>query len=282
MTNPSVGIDKNPFGNQKASQAYQAVDPVYEASAREAIAFVQPSTIGTKVRVMDVGAGTGVASEMLLQSGIDDLTLLEPSSGMLEQAKAKLGTKANYLQTTIEAIEVESIEPFDLVYALNCFHLFQNLSQALANIACILKPQGVFVFNISVPTYSFPHSTAEEKNIIQANLKFYRKLEELTQNQIVSHTVSLLEKILDNDSEMVYNKEKIKDIFAAVNLEMQDDTEVVVKVDADYQRNIWRMIAMAFAQEGKLIEDLIVGIELPGQVHIRQAVFKFVNMNKWD
>jgi ubiquinone/menaquinone biosynthesis C-methylase UbiE len=275
-----TSLEKNPFTNQSASNAYKSVDPIYEMSAKFVLEFVNPKEFPQNARIMDIGAGTGIASEKIVDTGVGRLTLLEPSPAMLEQAKNKLSTKADYIESSIENIIVADLEPFDLVYALNCFHLFQDLSKALANIACLLKPSAVFVFNISSPTYSFDKMSETEKFIIQKNLEFYQELNKLVSSPIVAHTVELLQKILEGNSLVTFTKNKIQSLFNSVDLELANYTEVVIKIHNEYQKNIWRMIGTAFSTDSNAIEQIITKINLPDEVEIRQAIFKFSNSYK--
>ncbi|MEY3370210.1 MAG: hypothetical protein RLZZ361_880 [Cyanobacteriota bacterium] len=275
-----LSLKKNPFVNPEVSSTYHSVDPVYEMSANSVLDFVSPTEFPSNIKIMDIGAGTGIASEKIINTGIGQLTLLEPSSTMLEQAKHKLSNKANYIESSIENLNIAEYEPFDLIYALNCFHLFQDLSKAVANIACLLKPSAIFVFNISSPTYSFDTMTNSERFIIKANYSFYQQLNLIAPNSIIMHTIELLEKILEGNSEITFTKEKICALFEAVDLDLEDYKEVVIKLDNQYQKNIWRMMGSAFTQDMQAIEKIIDSISLPEEVEIRQAIFKFSNSYK--
>lgn len=277
MTNSST--EKNPFTNEDASCAYEAVDPIYEMSAKYVLDFVNPTSFPKNAQILDIGAGTGVASEMIIKTGFGELTLLEPSQAMLAQAQKRLGEKAGYIEASIENLNLDDIGTFDLIYALNCFHLFQDMSKALANIACLLKPSAVFVFNISAPTYSFDLMTNEERFIIESNLNFYDKLYELTPNPIIKHTTELLQKILDGNADITFTKSKTELVFQSVGLNLEDYREVIIKINNQYQKNIWRMMGTAFSQDQNSIEEIIDSISLPQEVEIRQAIFKFSNSN---
>jgi ubiquinone/menaquinone biosynthesis C-methylase UbiE len=275
MSNTSA--EKNPFTNQEASNAYQSVDPIYEMSAKYVLDFVNPKSFANNARIMDIGAGTGIASEMIIKTGFGRLTLLDPSSAMLEQAYKRIGDQASYIESSIENLIFDELETFDLIYALNCFHLFQDMSKALANIACLLKPSGVFVFNISAPTYSFDSMTEIERFIIQANYEFYKKLNNISPNPIIESTLSLLIKILNGNSDITFTKNKIQAVFQAVDLELEDYSEVIIKIHNQYQKNIWRMMGTAFCSDANAIEEIINSVKLPQEVEIRQAIFKFSN-----
>ncbi len=272
-------VDTNPFESENASGKYSSTDEIYLLSAIEAIKLVNPVSENPEASILDIGAGTGIGSEELIKEGAKNITVLEPSSSMMAQAKERLGDKANYIEAKIEdVLELEDMV-FDMAYALNCFHLFQDLSKSLANIACVIKNDGYFVFNISAPTYGFDELSEEELVIIQKNLEFYTKLSEKVQSPIIENTKDLLEKTLARNYEQIFDKQKITDLFKAINFDLCDYKESLIKISSDYQVNIWSMMASAFSQDQKMINEIIESIELSRQITIRQAIFKMQNRN---
>lgn len=227
--------------------------------------------------VLDIGAGTGISAELLLKAGVTNLSLIEPSTAMLEQAVTRLGGQVQYHQLYAEELNHEFNANVDLAYALNTFHLFADLSRFLANIACALKPGGVFVFNISSPTYSFNHLDHNELEAIKANKIFYEKLNQIANNEVLLYTIELLNKILAHDLTGVFTEESIEQIFASVGMRLEANKEVIIKMNANYQRNIWSMMAQSFVEDSAKITTIIDSIKLPEELEIRQALFKFVN-----
>lgn len=276
--NQQVATGKNPFDGEKTSQAYHKIDPIYEQSAVAAVGFVPPGKASDEdALVLDIGAGTGVSAQIILEAGVTNLTLVEPSAAMLEQARARLGDKADYKKLYAEELNQEFNANVDLAYALNTFHLFTDLSKFLANIACALKPGGVFVFNISAPTYGFETLSELEIQTIKANKNFYEKLNVAKPNDVLAYTTKLLDKIIDKDLSEVFTRDSVEQIFASVGMSLEASTEVVLKMDADYQRNIWSMMAQGFVSDTEQIAKIIDSVELPEQLEVRQAIFKLVN-----
>lgn len=269
----------NPFESKETSSSYSESDPVYKKSAEAIVEFHNPQQDGEDLVIIDLGAGTGVSSQVLLQNGAKNLTLVDPSRAMLEEAEARLQDQVQYICANAESFYGSFNANVDLIYALNCIHLFGNLLEAIAGIACALKKDGLFIFNISAPTYSFDLMDKEEKELIQANLNFYTKLNAIIQNPILEHTVLLLTKTLEGNKSDLYSKDKFIEIFKSVNFEFKDSAEITIQVESDYQRNIWRMIAQSFIQDMDQIEEVIKSVELPEFIKLRQAQFKFSNQN---
>ena len=276
---PTTKEQTNPFENKTTSSSYSKADPIYQKSAEAIVEFQDPLEFGADSVLVDLGAGTGVSSEVLVKKGAKNLTVVDPSKAMLAEAEARLEDEVEYLCSDAEQFYANFEANVDIVYALNCIHLFPDMVKALAGIACALKKGGLFVFNISAPTYSFETIDTEEKALIQANLDFYKNLSEVVENPILAHTVELLKRTIDGDKELLYTKERFVEIFKSVNFEFIDSREIVIEVEADYQKNIWRMIAQSFIQDMEQIETLIKSVELRGMIKLRQAQFKFANQN---
>ncbi len=272
-------IIENPFEDEQTSIEYGKTDPVYETSARAAVDFVNPLEHGgADGIVLDIGAGTGVSSEIILNAGIKNLYLIDPAAVMLKQARARLGDdQVKYLELNAEDLLDEFNSNVDIAYALNTFHLFKDMSKFLAAIACTLKPNGVFVFNISAPTYGFNNLSGDERITLEANKNFYMQLYEKNNSEIIKYTIALIDQILESNFNNIYTKEKIEMIFSAVGMSLESYKEIMIKVSPDYQQNLWSMIARSFISEEEQINAMIDSIKLPKELNIRQAIFKLVN-----
>ncbi|MFT6961599.1 MAG: ubiquinone/menaquinone biosynthesis C-methylase UbiE [Flammeovirgaceae bacterium] len=95
----------------------------------------------TEIRILDLGCGTGRLSEFATDG-------LDFSEKMLEIAQSKHPEKQFHLGSVSETTFEENT--FDFVF---CFHVFMHLSEveiekSLAEIHRILKPNGIFLFDI--------------------------------------------------------------------------------------------------------------------------------------
>jgi SAM-dependent methyltransferase len=125
------------FGSVAAD--YAALRPGYPA---DAVAFL----LGSRpLRVLDVGAGTGLLTEALVAAG-HEVVAVEPSAPMLEQLRARLPQVA----TADGGAEAVPLPPHsvDAVVAGQAAHWFDPVPAA-AELRRVLRPGGVvgFIWN---------------------------------------------------------------------------------------------------------------------------------------
>jgi SAM-dependent methyltransferase len=117
-----------------AAEEYERYRPGYPA---EAVAWIT----GEKPRrVLDLGAGTGKLTRVLLEAG-HDVAAIEPDAAMRE-AFASLLPEVEVLAGSAEAIPLPE-RSADVVVAGQAFHWF-DLERALPEIGRVLQPGGVF------------------------------------------------------------------------------------------------------------------------------------------
>jgi SAM-dependent methyltransferase len=125
------------FGSVAAD--YAALRPGYPA---DAVAFLLGSRL---LRVLDVGAGTGLLTEALVAAG-HEVVAVEPSAPMLEQLRARLPQVA----TADGGAEAVPLPPHsvDAVVAGQAAHWFDPVPAA-AELRRVLRPGGVvgFIWN---------------------------------------------------------------------------------------------------------------------------------------
>ena len=275
----SQEAQKNPFEKQATSNAYDAVDEVYRKSALGVTDIVKPDSFGAEASVIDIGAGTGISSEVILERGAPSLGVVEPAMAMIEHAKARLEKKAYYVQATIEEMHQAFNKDVDLAYALNCIHLFPDLGQAFAAVAATLKKGGKFVFNITAPSFKFEEVSEQEKAIYQANVDFYKSLNETANNPILAKTVELLELSIEGKNDQSLTKESLDGFLLAMNMKPLEFHVMDIEASIDYQKNIWRMMAKSFVEDESAVEKLIDAVKMPEKMSLKQAVFVVENLN---
>lgn len=133
-----------------AAEAYAAARPSYPV---EAVRFVLP--VGAR-RVLDLGAGTGKLTSVLLDLGLDVVSV-EPDDAML----AHVDPRAQALQGTAEDVPVEDAS-VDAVVVGQAWHWFDQ-DAAMASVRRVLRPGGTLglVWNVIDDSDGWPRALAE-------------------------------------------------------------------------------------------------------------------------
>jgi SAM-dependent methyltransferase len=102
------------------------------------------------LRVLDIGSGTGLSSDLLLRSAIgpqvESLHLLDTSPRMLARAKARLENRTATLDSTQGLLDERFAgESFDVILTCSVLHHIPDLASFLAHVARIQKPGGFFI-----------------------------------------------------------------------------------------------------------------------------------------
>ncbi|RIX60421.1 class I SAM-dependent methyltransferase [Paenibacillus nanensis] len=143
--------------DQQVKKQFDAAAKQYDGQRRGLIpcfdgfygAVVEWTEVQTsEPRILDLGAGTGLLSAMLLAKYPDArMTLIDFSSDMLEQAKARFAGNDRIAYITADYTSYPFDEPFDaIVSSLSIHHLPHPQKQALfKSIRGWLKPGGRFI-----------------------------------------------------------------------------------------------------------------------------------------
>ena len=109
---------------------------------------------GRRLRVLEVGAGTGSATDAVLKSlpfGLFDYTYTDISAGFFARAEERLsatGASIEYRTLDIEAAPVAQgfdSHGYDLVIAANVLHATRDLGETLAHCRELLAPSGQLI-----------------------------------------------------------------------------------------------------------------------------------------
>lgn len=176
-----LGPDDRPgFKNVEVVAGYDRWAPTYEGEPNPLIRVEEPLTLALigevqGQRVLDVGCGTGRYCALLAQRGAA-VTGVDPSPGMLEQARRKIGPSCQfdlYLGTLAEAGFPG--EQFDLVVSALALSHLPALEPVLRASARVLKPGGRMVISDIHPFWpvsghdyvEFFDPTGQEYRIVQ-------------------------------------------------------------------------------------------------------------------
>jgi acyl transferase domain-containing protein/acyl carrier protein/2-polyprenyl-3-methyl-5-hydroxy-6-metoxy-1,4-benzoquinol methylase len=142
-------------GNAQSDYFNDLLTGIIKNSVAASIPYLKP---GEKIRILEVGAGTGGTSQFVFRA-------LEPykehlfylytdlSHSFLHYAEQQFKTMAPYLETAILNIESDpsdqqvELGSYDIVIGANVVHATKNMAVTLNNIKALLKQDGLLIMN---------------------------------------------------------------------------------------------------------------------------------------
>ena len=112
--------------------------------ARKVLSYIPDDFSG---KLLDVPVGTAVFTQRKWSSLKNaNITCLDYSTDMLEQAKRRLDGKAhiNFIQGDVRNLQMDD-ESFDVVLSMNSFHAFPDKQKAFSETFRVLKSGGDFI-----------------------------------------------------------------------------------------------------------------------------------------
>lgn len=150
--------------NEKANYESDLLAGGYEAPALAVKYFTEsyPTEERGNVKVLDVGAGTGMVARGLRQQGFCHIDALDPSEDMLALAR-KDALYENYICEFITDKQLP-IPPdaYDGLTACGCFGLNHMTSDAIPELVRIVKPGGIIVI-VSRASYLDTHTDFKDR-----------------------------------------------------------------------------------------------------------------------
>lgn len=110
--------------------------------------FQKESILVKKLNLLDIGCGTGLSTQILLNSKlgshIDYITLLDTSSNMLKYAKEK-AKNWNKKYTIVNSYVSDLTEKYDVVIICSVLHHIPDLTPFLNQVDNVLNPGGILI-----------------------------------------------------------------------------------------------------------------------------------------
>ncbi len=146
--------------NQELEERYDQWASDYDNDLAEEFVWHAPKTaadlfakhVPAGAKVLDAGAGTGLAGECLVELGYSDLHAMDLSLGMLEEARGKNIYKEFHQMTLGEVLGYET-DFFDAIISVGVFTTGHAPTHAFDELARITKPGGLIVFSLRVDLY---------------------------------------------------------------------------------------------------------------------------------
>lgn len=112
--------------------------------------------------VLDLGCGSGVYAQFLIDQGAAKVTCLDASQKMIEIVKRKLGNRVSaYVQDVSGGFPKESTESADVIICPLVIHYIEDLSAFFKDVSRVLKAGGYIAFSTHHPFVDLKFSTSE-------------------------------------------------------------------------------------------------------------------------
>lgn len=158
------GIYKN---NYSADYFNELLANIVLRSVSAAITALKPNE---KIKILEVGAGTGGSSEVIFKKLLAyknqiEYVYTDVSKSFLMYAEDNYKTIAPYLKTALFNIEQSpekqnfAIGEFDIIIGVNVVHATKNIANTLSNIKPLLKKNGLLLLNEIAKTELFTSLT---------------------------------------------------------------------------------------------------------------------------
>lgn len=128
--------------------------------SRQTLSLLLDIQLAREARILEVGAGFGLASICLAMMGFD-VVALEPGGLGFEQNRSasmafasSCGVRINHIATSAEHADFRTLEKFDLVVSNNVLEHIPDVVKALTNLNSAITPTGFMIH--SCPNYTFP------------------------------------------------------------------------------------------------------------------------------
>ena len=153
--------------------------------ARELAKHMKEAGCPSDAKIGDVGAGTGLVGQQLKEEyGYSNITAMDISPGMLEEAKKK-GAYNDFVVCDLNEEHLEKFQnQFDHAISIGCFVLGNLKPVALEMMASFVKPGGFVCISF------------REKNLASKHLGYKEKLEEMDTKGVWKEISRVIDKYL--------------------------------------------------------------------------------------
>ncbi len=154
--NSSMALVEDVYGNHPVADAFNTV------AGRAVVAWIESRLAkepGARIRILEVGAGTGGTTRILLPlldpfaKNIEEYAYTDLSKAFLLHAEERFVPAHPYVKPRLldvsKPIAAQRVEPrsYDLAIAANVIHATTNVRQALATAVVTLRPGGALILN---------------------------------------------------------------------------------------------------------------------------------------
>ena len=146
--------------NQELEERYNSWAKNYDEDLDKDFGWLGPTLaleackkyVSTDAKILDAGAGTGLVGRILADAGYQDLTAIDMSPGMLEEARSK-GVYRDLRRMVLgEKLDFPD-DSFDAVVSIGVLTLGHAPARSLYELARVVKPGGFVIFTLRPDLY---------------------------------------------------------------------------------------------------------------------------------
>ncbi len=248
--------------------------------------------VGNDLAILDVGCGTGLASELLLNTKLGErirqIDLLDTSPEMLEKADQR--SRAWKIKTTTKHGAINSIAMqrgrYDLIITCSVLHHIPDLSEFLQGVRHLQAPGGIFM-HFQDPNGDYLHDDLLQTRIKE--LKDYerplipKRLSRLTPRNVIRRIRRTFSNGRSNDYISHVNQQLIQsgltrqpmaapDIWAITDIHIYDGEGISVETLSRLLPDYRLISARSYSFFGKMLSELPAGFRQREQQLIEAKV----------
>ncbi|MEX2602377.1 MAG: class I SAM-dependent methyltransferase, partial [Balneolaceae bacterium] len=111
------------------------------------------------VDILELACGTGTVALLLDELGVYSITATDGSPSMIEKAQQKTGPEhSEILFQVMNFLEIDLDSKYDVVFmvfdSLNYLHSEADIEKLHAEVAGVLRPGGIFIYDFTTPRNS--------------------------------------------------------------------------------------------------------------------------------
>ena len=200
---------------------YSKYRPDYSKSVLDAIKGLIKKN-ESEINFVDVGAGTGIWSRMVYESGVKNITSIEPNEDMYKMGVAdSLSTNINWQKGSAENTNLIE-NSADWISMASSFH-WANFDKALKEFHRVLVPNGIFT--------AIWNPRLIEVNPILLEIENYLKTLKPTLNRVSSGRSGITENLTEKLNDSIYFKDVI-----------YIDGRHIIKMDRERYLGAWNSV----------------------------------------
>ena len=146
--------------NEELAERYDQWAGEYEQDLDEVFGYTGPQTaakffaryVPQGAHVLDAGAGTGLAGDLLFRNGYMNIVAIDLSSGMLEEAKKKDVYEELYQMDMAQPLDFPT-DSFDATLCVGVFTVGHVPASSLDELLRVTVPKGHIVFTLRADLY---------------------------------------------------------------------------------------------------------------------------------